>query len=357
MFSYEELINNFFPERSDIEREVLLQKLINDSTDYTARDWSEIVPVQLGHEQVRLNLLHTLYEYQSGYFDGVDTEILSSLEDWTDKKMVFDFLTEDQGWFYQRYYACLGFLNFSYQKSIRQDFLLGSRFLLLVVLFGKVPVIESIRFFFAHFCFVNIYKEDAARFAADMLGNKTIVGNPDDKNSKTISEWITIFDNFKSADAETKVEDFSKQFIEVATMDEHLKVALEYILVLYDSLVTNKIWKNITEDKCLHEEKVEPQATVDETATYLKFLQNLPDLNQWLGSASEVAVWLKTQAPDFIKKLLVAVKEKVNLEDENQLNLLVNFGSILQEQKLINEELVYFNESDNQFHWNEKIFS
>lgn len=357
MFSYEELITNFFPERFEPEREVLLQKLKNDSLDYVARDWSKIEPVQLGHEQVRLNLLHSLYEYQSGYFDGVDTEVLASLEDWSDKKMVFDFLTEDQSWFYQRYYACLGFLNFAHQKSLRQDFLLGSRFLLLAVLSGKVQIIESIRYYFAQYCFLNIYKEDAARFADDISGNKTIIGNPGDKDSKSISEWIKIFDNFKSADEETKVEDFSKQFIEVSGLAEPLKVALEYILVLYDSLVTGKIWKNIAEDKCLHEEKVEPQMEVDRGATYLKFLQDLPDLNQWLVSAGQVAVWLKTQTPDFTKKLLEAVKSKVNLADENQLHLLAQFGNILQEQKLINEELVYFNESDNQFHWNEKIIS
>lgn len=357
MFSFEELITNFFPERSEQERQVLLGKLENNSLNYTARDWAAINPLQLANEQVQLNLLYSLYQYQSDYYEGADSAILESLEDWSDKKIFFDFLTEPQNWFYQKYYAWLGFLNFEHQKSLRQDFLLGSRFLLLAVLSGKIEIIEKVRNYFAHYCFVNIYKEDSARFADDLLDNKNIIGDPDDNNNKSISDWIKMFENFKFDDTETKVEEFSRQFVQITKLVGPLKVALEYILVLYDALATNKIWKNIVDDKCLHEEKVESQPEVNVAETYLNFLKELPDLNQWLGSASEVAVWLKTQNVDFIKKLLITVKEKVNLLDENQLNLVISFGNILQEQKFINEELVYFNESDNQFHWNEKIFS
>ncbi len=357
MFSYEELISNFFPERSEQERQVLLRKLENNSSDYTARDWADVDQSVLASEQVQLNLLFSLYHYQSDYYDGADSEILGSLEDWSNKKIFFDFLNDEQNWFYQKYYAWLGFLNFAQQKSLRQDFLLGSRFLLLAVLSGKIQVIESIRNYFAQYCFINIYKEDAGKFADDISENKNIVGDLDDKNNKSISQWVKMLDEFKTDNEETKVEEFARQFIEVTSLDAPLKAALEYILVIYDSLVSGKIWKNITEDKCLHEEKVEPQAEIDKSATYLNFLQALPDLTQWLGSATAVADWLKTQAPDFIKKLLSVVKSKVSLIDEDQLNLLVQFSSILQEQKLITDELVYFSESDNQFHWNEKIFS
>lgn len=357
MFSYEELVTNFFPERSESERQVLVGKLENNSFEYNARDWSGIEMLDLTNERVKLNLLFSLYQYQFGYYEGADSAILQSLEDWSDKKIIFDFLNDDQNWFYQKYYAWLGFLNFDHQKSLRQDFLLGSRFLLLAVLSGKLPIIEIIRNYFAQYCFVNIYKEETARFADDVSENKSIIGDAQDKENKTIADWVKLFDGFKASDDETKAEEFSQQFIEVTKLDAPLKVALEYILVLYYALVTNQIWKNIIDDKCLHEEKVEPQTEIDRTAAYLNGLKALPDLNQWLAGAQEIAKWLKTQAVDFIPKLLSEVKNKVNLSDENQLNLLINFSDILQEQKLITEELVYFNESDSQFHWNEKIFS
>ncbi|EKE25454.1 MAG: hypothetical protein ACD_5C00151G0002 [uncultured bacterium] len=352
MFSFEELILYFFPERSDQEREVLVQKLENGCVNYVARDWSHIDLLNLSEEKVQLNLLYSLYQYQFSYYDGVDMEILGSLEDWSDKKIYFDILTDEQNWFYEKYYALLGFINFEYQKQFRQEFLLNSRFLVFAVLSGFIDVSKNVRNYFSHYCSINILKQDADTFADAIAENKNIVGDLNDKENKTIAAWVKLLNEFK-AENNNKVEEFFEKFVQITSLPDPLKYALHQILSLYNSLITNNIWKNITEDHCLHEEKVESQKSIDREAAYLDFLKKLPNLVKWLGNAELVVNWLKTQSSDFTKKLLLAVKDKVDLEDDNQLQLLLQFGSILHEQKLIFDDLVYFNESDNKFHWSQ----
>jgi hypothetical protein len=356
MFSIPFISTQLFKAKSQAELEKFIEPVFG-LTAYNARQWQAVTRRDLETDEVKFRLIRTMFELQDNY-EGVGTEIIRSLEDWTEGTIIFrDFDVESQE-FYQRYYALLGFLIFGDLKFRSQVYLLGSRFLVLACVWG-VPTYRNVQNFFANFNNVKFLDAHSLAFAEAIALNKTHLGK-EKTTVRTVQEWVALFNQFPSEDIPNKIPNFLAESMAVRRLGKDLQGYLEQILTLYYGLSLGVIWRELdyTNDGGWEpSEDDTPVKTVGEN--YLQILYNADhdEFMDWLRDYERASewIWATQKSLDFVKKIIFILIKKVDLEDSEQVSLSVNFLNLLQAVGIENaDKILYFDEQDNRFHWNEE---
>jgi hypothetical protein len=182
----------------------------------------------------------------------------------------------------------------------------------------------------------------------------SIVGGGNAKNS--IAEWIQDYNNFIiKSKSSNSLEDYFKikdKFKELSGKDMEI---IKEIIFIFDELKTGKIWRDITQFRCAHK-KSDHKESFDPNQHYLQRLSEIKNIDFWLQDYMVVADWLVGKPGSFLKDLFAILKKKIDLSKEEQIQNLLNLSEQLKNKKIIKDDVIFFNESDNQFHWNEDFF-
>ncbi|MBP7898945.1 hypothetical protein KAZ92_03305 [Candidatus Gracilibacteria bacterium] len=348
MYSLTDILQFLYQYKTADELAALLVQCEKNAIDYDARGWQEVTLGQLYEEGLQLNIVRTFYQSQFGYY-GVVPEIMQSLEDWTGGELVFDSMGDANQDFYQRVYVLFGFTFFEYLKMNRQLYLLGSRFLL-IALVWKIDVREMVQHHFARFCFLDILRRDGAAFAEAIAQNQTPLGLED----STVSTWVRSFDAFVPKNSEKKVDEFVASQVSPKAIHPDDVQLLQEVLELHYVLFTGRMWRDADYALCIHEKRKTTEP-FEPNGYYLHVLEQAPSLEPWLEDYAEVAPWLKQKPKTFVKQLLVVLKKKVDIKNEKQLELLLRFIEAVSKVHKFTEGFLYFNEQDGSFHWNEDL--
>lgn len=351
MLTFLEIITIFYPSYNLEDQKILGVKLDEETGEFYTESWKKIEQSGLVDQTIQLRLLRTLYQLQFGYYDGVGTEILRSLERWSGGSLVFDFLSPAENEFYQKLYTLIGFRCFEYVAPTTQLLLLGTRMLPLA-LFLKVPIYKDVERHFASTCDIEYLKADSVVMSGAIENNSTKVGMG--KSAKMISEWIKEFNKFKEKNRPNAIEEYIKK-ISTSEKDPELQEVLGEIIQLYQALITNDIWQNITYSLCIHQERGRDSSFFPDDY-YLHVLKQLPNISSWLQDHSEVALWFSKKPENTVKKLFSVLKEKIDLNNEEQLGLVMQLIDDLKEKKIKDiDQVLFFNEEDGEFRWNEDL--
>lgn len=355
MLEFREIIKVFFSHESP-ERVVALENFLETAaTEYYAGTWKKVMLNDLGTDKVKLNLLRTLYQLQYGFYDGVVNNILQSLDEWSGGTMVFSLMTDEENEFYQHLYAFLAWQNFDHLSVARQLFVLSTRFLVLGLLWD-LPVYVGIRRYFAEFCLYDKLTAETSLFAGAIERNETPLTQKGESD-QTVKQWL---EKFRPLFHKNRNESSVREFIEEATLKENLNKEdvdlLKKLLNLYVAIVTDAIWQKLDATLCIH-----PHDPTDknfsEEEYYLDLLEKT-DFTAWLSTHEKTADWLKDKTVGYVKKLLAIVKKRANLNDEKQLEyLLPLISEIAAKNNSALEKVLYFDGTDNQFHWNDSLFA
>lgn len=346
MFTLFELNKILLPQLSDAELDLMLQNDLADYQDYNIKSWLEVKPEDLKSKKVKINLLKTLYQSQFGY-DGVYLEILRSLEKWSGGNITFESLSGEDILFYQRFYSLLGFQNFPFISTSTQIFLVGSFCLPLAIVWG-VDVRERVKESFARFCQLGILQIDSDIFTSALTANNNPIAQKN--NGEDISVGELVVEYFSLPEEDRNVDKFISSLGLMSSDINNAKI----ILNLFGDLLTNKIWLEIDHSLCTHK-KIETKLP-DFKTQYLNLLKSEKDLGEWINDYANVVPWLAQKDDQYLVDLFKIVKDRVNLKDQNLVQDLLSFIEELHKSGKSDLEIIYFNEADNQFHWNEKIF-
>ncbi len=347
MFTLFQLSKILLPQLADTELDLMLQNNFVEYRDYDIKSWLEVKKDDLKSQKVKINLVKTLYQSQFGY-DGVYLEILYSLEIWSGTNLLFDDFSGEDNLFYQRFYSLLGFQNFPSIANSSQIFLLGSHCLPLAIIWG-VDVRERIKESFARFCQVGIMQIDSNIFTATLTANKNPIAQKKTGEDITVSELIVEFFSISEKDRN------QDEFIAGLSLVDSDVANAKVVLNLFDDLLTNKIWLELDHSLCAHK-KIETKV-LDFKTQYINLLKVEKDLAQWVSDYENVAPWLAQNDDQYVTDVFLVLKDRVDLKDQNVVQDLLNMTEELHKLGKKNLELIYFNESDGQFYWNEKIFS
>jgi predicted RNA methylase len=210
--------------------------------------------------------------------------------------------------------------------------------------------------------------EEDAVFLATAIPQKHFIGSMQDSNylrkkdreggnaKNSIAEWIQDYNNFIiKSKSSNSLEDYFKikdKFKELSGKDMEI---IKEIIFIFDELKTGKIWRDITQFRCAHK-KSDHKESFDPNQHYLQRLSEIKNIDFWLQDYMVVADWLVGKPGSFLKDLFSILKKKIDLSKEEQIQNLLNLSEQLKNKKIIKDDVIFFNESDNQFHWNEDFF-
>lgn len=350
MFSLRFLLQNLFLDYSGKDLDDLVLLCEKTGLDYDINGWKKVKKINLSELHVKISLVKTLFQsqYNSG---GIANEIMMSLESWTGGMLDFVFLSENDRLFYRTIYILFGFLSFLNISPRRQVYLLNGRALIIGLVIG-IDILGLLQDLFSRFNFVLIAKNESKVFSLAIANNGAEVELENKK--RKISEWISDYGKFVPAVEGEKIDLFILNNFKVDNKDSEV---LSKIIYLYDQLSTDKIWKDLKYSTGPYEKTDKKEVSLEEQENYyLELLKESDQFFSWLEDYKNVTVWLKEKKPEFLKKLWTVAKEKTDLNDEKQLELLSQFSSLLQEEKIYKDDLIYFDESAGKFVWNEKLW-
>lgn len=360
MFSVPFIVASLFSQKSLEEQQTIVNGVLEKGSEYYHRTWNGVVNAEmLKDEQVKLNLIKTIFFSQTRYWGAID-EILRSLSEWSKGTLIFIELTLiDDQLFYLRYFTFLGFINFAEIETERQLHLLHGECLLIAVVWD-VPIYTSVQSFFEKFTDLNFLKEYSKMFSTIIENNQSLVGT-EGKGGKTIGEWTKQLYNYKEAPAVDRVDIFIKESFEVQRLSEDDKIILAKILTLYWGLKVNFIWREVSNVVVAGiERKKEGSKPVVLENEYLNILSEADKIGfeVWLKSYQDVVEWIdltdKTEA--FVLELFKIIRKKIDFENHEQVDLLLKFISELKEDGLENiDEIIFFDEETGELTWNENV--
>ncbi len=340
MYSIDELSILFLPNSLPQEQQAFALACEDKAVDYDSRSWGAVQDFELNTNQIKLNLVRTVFQVQENY-DGVVNEILNSLEIWSDQTLVFSDFSDDDQLFVERIYAFLAFAHFTYLPSVRQIFVLGSRILTLAAIWN-LPIISRVERHFARFCNLEILSQDAGLFAKAIENNPTLL-----TETETVS---VIVQKYRDAGLAADPTDYLESLKKTETLDDVLAEAFWIILTLYHGLVTETIWKYINYSICLHAKT--DKAEFDPIAFYLHRLEQTSDLHDWIQDHEEIAEWAKDKDTATVKNLLKIVKNKFSAETDFEAILNLT-GSLAAQGHPEAAEIFYFAEAEGKFIWSD----
>ncbi len=357
MITLEEIIGKIYPKKSLEELEIIFEFIANHAVSFEIRSWRMITKGDLANPKIQQRLVRTLFESQEGGEHGIVDVIFDSLEGWTDSYFLFADFEPELRKFYTAYYALASCVNFEWLGGGRQSYLLGGPFLAIMLAMG-LDLDMHIRRYFSRFCFVGIIKDDTERFAQAIENNPSYIGVK--PAGSTVAMWISDFAKLlvSSRQADASVENYLNTNSSYNKLNEVDKKVLSDILNIYKQIKTGAIWRDTKDFMCVHEKlepgKIEQVKEMTQEDYYLSVLADAKEVTTWLQSYKEVAIWLQNKSVDFVKKLFKVLIKKVDLNDEKQVNLLVQFIEVLPtSHKKAFEGILYFSAIDNQFHWDE----
>lgn len=350
MADYLELTTLLLPDLSETDRLSWAHDVENNSMEFHMDSWLKIQKNDLLSETVQKNFIRTIFQLQYGNYEGITGEILKKILAWTNGTVIFDEFPVVKNEFYQRAFALIGFQNFVAVPSTTQIYLLGSRFFPLASSLG-VDVLVNVKMHFREYCQLDILEIDCALFTAAVRQNSTVIA------TRTLENWIGLF-MAKSQ----PVNDFlsTTDVTELLTNDGQYKL-LRVMLDLYEALVSGSIWKNLNAGFCFHESLndvssqnfIEAEQSPDRV--YLKKLARVPDITVWLEDSEEIGKWLQVQTVDFVKGLFGVLISKANLDDNKQLDHIFVIISVAKTVHSFLNDILSFDESTSQFHWNSEL--
>ncbi len=351
------MIIQLYAEKTPEEIEKLLALVETKSTEYYAHTWQDVTVELLADQEVQLNLIRTLYQSSFSY-SGVVDEILRSLDEWSERTLIFEHLSSNDNIFYRRFYTFLGFLNFADIEFKRKMRLLDSE-LLVLACHWDIPIYVNVQSHFAEFAQINALKKEALLFANAIAANQTELGE-ERKELKTIAQWVKAFDEHEGATFEERVDTFLSEQFEATRLSEADSNILGKILSLYWSLKGSFIWQEIVNSHTAGYEQVEKKnvRSVDDHYIQLLYEGTEQDIVEWLQDYEETVHWidLTGKSEAFVKKILFVLSEKVDLQNQQQVELVIKFINKLKERGLeLIDEVLYFDEEDHSFHWDEEL--
>ncbi len=362
MFSLSYIITKLYPAKSLEEKEELIRLCDAESREYEEFMWAEVTSDQLADRNVQLNLAMTVYRSQF-YYWGVVDEIMRSLGDWTATFLDFPWLSEEDNRFYLRLYTFLGFINFHHIEQLHQLSLLGTRCLPLACL-AEVPIYINVQNYFARYTYVPGMQDDAAFMANAIEKNATELGT-EGKTIKSIQAWVSDFNAFFGSSLAAKVDEFMESSLTIARLDETERKILHQIVTLYYGLQGGFIWREIEGPDGLmaFDPEVSGVKLTSENKTaddyYIQVLYEVKDITPWLEDWQSVVHWLDItgKTEDFVQKLLFVLLEKVDLNNQKQVGLTLEFLSGLKGRGVENaDEILFFDEKTGKFQWDEDFF-
>lgn len=345
-----ELVTILKPNLLENEQMSLADTIDKFSKEYYAKDWIQLEKFDLLSEEVQNKLIRTIFQLQYGNYDGIANEILSSLMSWTGGTVIFRDFPPDENELYQRAFGLIGFQNFSNINVTKQIYLLGSRFLPLGPMLG-IDIKTNVELHFTNYCAIDILESESQTFAGAVRNNQTLLFD------KPIAKWIEDF--LKSG------VDTVNAYLEKQSENNQLKQGgarlLGTILDLYIELVTGVIWKEVEKSDCVHghiEEMVKQKnENISPDELYLQELMKIPKIEIWLEDTEEIVNWLRTKNLVFIKKLFTVLAKKINLIDEQQLDLTLKLINFCEENAIFSDSVLLFNETTSQFEWNTEFLN
>lgn len=360
MFSIPYIIAQLYPKRTMEDQQKLVDHCFELERYY--EDLWDVKKEDLVNLDVQLRLVRTLFDSQTDEA-GVVLTIMDSLEEWSkDGTLLFPDLPEEAQFFYEHYYGFIGFMHFDSLGMGHQSYLLRSRFLWLACIWD-VPVYSNVQHYFEQFVSVPSMKDDARMFAASIGANDMPVG-VEGKAVHTIGEWTTLFNTYVGTTSlehfERKVDDFMDANMEAGRMDDDTKLMLNTILTLYYGLRTGFIWREIKDEVPAGYERKETKDIKTQDQYYLELLSGLdaPRFDAWLADWQETATWLIAggKERDFMNQFFFALTQKLDLANEKQTSYFVELVNALQQNGWsLGGDLLYFNEQEGKFHWNEDM--
>lgn len=355
MLSIPTILSQLYPNKKEEEIKILADRCFDIGIEFYEDTWTSVGKNNLGEEQVKMNLVKTLFQSQFGYYGAVQ-EILTSMQKWSeDGTILFANLSVEDQDFYQYYYTLLGYLHFENISKASQILLLGSRFLLLAIVLD-VPIYTNVQNYFRKYTYVAGLREDAIIFYSAIENNNTLIGS----TRKTVSEWVVKFNNFFGLSFENRVDEFFVDNVEVSGLDDNTKLILNKIFTLYYSLKGGFIWREIEDDVPAGYERKDVVKGKSEDDYYLEKLgqANHEQIQEWLEDYKEVVDWifLTDKSEDFMHRLFYILTQKIDTEDIEQMHLFIEFVSALQEKEWdVGGDLFYFDENTGGFHWNDEV--
>ncbi|MBT3538797.1 hypothetical protein HN481_01590 [Candidatus Parcubacteria bacterium] len=355
MLSLPILTTQLYSRRSVDDINNLARLCDKSGLEYIESSWFQVKQENLKEGKVQLNLVKTLYQSQFGY-TGVIEEIMRTLEKWTDEVLLFGFLDEELQDFYQHFYGFTGWMHFADLSFKRKMFFLDTRFLVMGCLWD-VPIYANVQRHFSRHTYIKGLQDDAMLFKGAIERNQTSLGDPD-KQHKTIAQWVEEFNKFDSSSFETKVDEFIENKMEVQRLEDLERDILHKILTLYYGLKGGFIYREIEDTIPAGYESKEKRDGKDIDDNYLDLLfeSDQKQIQQWLESSGEAAYWMFStkKSEHFIKKLVYILFEKIDLNNDDQIPLLLEFFMVLEEFGLEGaDDLVFFDEEKGGFVWDE----
>lgn len=362
MFSLPHILSRLYPDKPENELQGYLDICERDARDLFHRQWKTIQKEDLGDIKVQLDLIRTLFDTQFSYVGDLE-EIMRSLEDWSEGQLAFEFLDPASNVFYQRLYCYLGFIHFAYLERGRQLFLLSSRFLVLAAVW-EIPLYINVQAYFRRYIFKDEVQVDEDMFARAIEFNETPIGT-EGKSLYTIREWVEFMMTTQIEDLSNLVDYFIQTDMRVQRLDPADKKILQRILMVFFSLKTGTMWREIEDGgEVVGLEHKEPVHNKTADEYYLELLSQATSsqFDTWMKDWPDVLLWIlskpKENREDFLNRLFYVVTQKVDLNDEEQVEGVIDMIESLHMPVLglqLGEDVIFFNEEDGQFHWDEKV--
>jgi len=361
MLSIAELVTQLYPEKEPEPLQYVADLVAENFDEFYTHTWNEIQREDLLKENIQVRLVKTLFHSQFTY-DGVVSMILQSLLDWSGGDLVFEDFDEDVAAFYERLFTFLGFVNFAWISHEQQSFLLQSRCLVLAAVWN-VSLYVNVQNYFARISsIVNMY-EETDLFAFNIRKNESFLRGTENSD-KTVAYWVNLFDVFVPGSIENKIPEFLSDTLEVTRLPEDTRKFLDKILAVYWGLQTGVIYREVTAEDALPagmERQAPPTEKKSQEDYYIDLLYAFPkeNFNIWLKDYEATAYWLimTEKPPAFIRKILFVLLEKIDLTNIEEVQLVQSFFGRLAEGELEGiDGVLYYDESDSQFHWDEDYF-
>ncbi|MFH1789820.1 MAG: hypothetical protein ABH832_02010 [bacterium] len=352
MFDLQKNIKILFPKNTDFENKNILEVVKKNISAYNQKSWQQVKREDLAKDRTKLLLLGALIEVVNGGEQGLIDIILNKLEMWTLNTIFFKELDEKSQIFYSRFYALSAYLNFQNLGNTRQNVILKGQFLPMILTF-RLNFFNEIKKYFLDLRFIDLLKEESKKMAESIKQNHSIIIG--EKEGYMVSWWIEKFNKFCSgytSDQAGIIDNFLNENNAFKDLNIVNKYVIKQILFIYMQLKSNLIWKSLdtsVQSSEQWEKGVEKK--------YLEELKKGNDIKAWLKTWKEIIAWFETRDEQFVKSLLLVVKEKVDLNDHEQMELLLNLiENLPKKHKVRFNDALFFNESDQKFHWNEEIF-
>ena len=357
MFSLPFIIAQLYPDKKQDELQKFVDVCVSDGREYYHRTWSRVKPDDLDEDEVKYNLIRTLYQSQQSYYGAIE-EVLRSLENWSNGALTYGHISKEDNEFYQRYYCFLGWLNFPNIQIKRQLYLLQSRFLVMAAGWD-VPIYTNVQDYFTQYAYVAGFKDDARMFYEAIERNRFNIG-VEGKLVRTVGEWVDLFNKSDSRTFENRVDEYFEDNLEVDRMGTEIKEILNKIFTLYYGLKGGFIWREIKDVVPGGYEPKKKKDGKDADEYYLELLAEADEeqFSIWLRDWETVGQWflLTRKSDDFVNRLFYIITEKANLENDEQVENLTNFIHEMQNAGwTIGADLLYFDEEKMEFEWNEEL--